>query len=325
MVVRISLLSTAHVHFDLFASAVLSCPGVELTGIYDDCKERGKGKADEYRTVYFHAWEEALNESEAVIVCSENAKHEELVIAALEAKKHVLCEKPLSTTAKSAEWMAGKADQLNLVLATAFPMRFNTPASEMKKAIEQGWIGSIVAFHGTNQGQCPGGWFVDQSLAGGGAVMDHTVHLLDMMRWYTGAEVTRVYAEIDSFLYSRYEIDDVGHIQLEFSNEVIADIDTSWSRPQGFPAWGGLTLRATGTEGTIDLDGFAQTIACYTEQRANWEYWGDGEYSYMIDGFLRRIGNQPTQLASAWDGAAAVRVVEAAYLSAREGTAVALT
>lgn len=322
--VRISILSAAHVHIDQFAAAVQSCSGVELAGIFDDVKERGGAKADQYHSVYFETVQEALEQSEAVIVCSENAKHEELVMASLEAGKHVLCEKPLSTTVKSAESMAAKADQLALVLATAFPMRFNTPALAMKKALDHKRIGSIVAFHGRNQGQCPGGWFVERSLAGGGAVMDHTVHLLDMMRWYTGAEVTGVYAEIDSFLHSGHDIDDVGHIQLLFNNGIIADIDPSWSRPPGFPTWGGLSLRATGKEGTIDLDGFAQTISCYTHHRAHWQNWGDDEYRYMIDGFLRRIGNKPTEQATAWDGVAAVKVVEAAYLSAREGEVVSL-
>lgn len=321
---RISILSAAHVHIDLFSPALKECPGVEFVGIYDLNEERGRRKAKEYGTRYFDRLEDALDQSEAVIVCSENALHEELTLSALEAGKHVLCEKPLSVTAESAERMAKKAEENNLVLATAFPMRFNTPAIQMKEALSRQAIGQILAFHGTNQGQCPGGWFVDRRLAGGGAVTDHTVHLLDMMRWLTKAEVAKVYAEIDSFLYSQYQIDDVGHVQLEFENGVIADIDPSWSRPQGYPTWGGLTLRVTGTQGTIDLDAFAQQIFMYTHERASWEYWGDSEYLSMIEGFIKAIRREPTELATAWDGSAAVKVVEAAYLSEREGKVVSL-
>lgn len=87
---------------------------------------------------------------------------------------------------------------------------------------------------------------MDQELAGGGAVTDHTVHLLDLMRWITKSEVKKVYAEIDAFLHSHYQIDDVGHVQLEFENGVIADIDPSWSRPLGYPAWGPAGYRDPG-------------------------------------------------------------------------------
>nr|WP_277603143.1 Gfo/Idh/MocA family oxidoreductase [Brevibacillus sp. SYP-B805] len=311
-------MSAAHVHFDLFATAIRACADTQLVAIYDDQPIRGKEKAEQYGVPFMAALEDALDQCEAVVVCSENAKHEEMVLAALEANKHVLCEKPLSTTGKSAEKMASKADERNLVLATAFPMRFNSPAIEMKKALAGNKIGEILAFHGTNQGKCPGDWFVKPHLAGGGAVMDHTVHLVDLMRWYTGAEIAKVYAEIDSFLHAQYDIDDVGHIQLLFSNGVIADLDPSWSRPAGYPTWGGLGLRVTGTKGVMDLNGFAQTISVYTSDSVYWEYWGESEYAYMIEGFVKRIGGEETSLASAWDGVAAVKVVEAAYLSARE-------
>ncbi|MED4925714.1 Gfo/Idh/MocA family oxidoreductase [Anoxybacillus geothermalis] len=321
---RVGVLSAAHVHIDAFSCALNRTDGVQFVGIYDDNEERGKKKAIEHETSYFSHLKDVLDQSDAVIICAENARHEELALAALEAKKHVLCEKPLSISTASAEKMAKKADTEQLVLATAFPMRFNTPALQLKEALANKIIGNILAFHGTNQGQCPGGWFVDGKLAGGGAVMDHTVHLLDMMRWLLKAEVKTVYAEIGSFLWSPYGIDDVGHIQLEFDNGVIADIDPSWSRPLGYPTWGGLTLRVTGTKGTIDFDGFAQIISSYDRQRTSWNYWGDDEYSWMIKGFIDAIYGRPTELASAWDGVAAVKVVEAAYLSAREGEVVEL-
>lgn len=321
---RVAILSTAHVHFDLFSQALKECRGVEFVGIHDADPEKGRRKADAYGTGYFDRLGDALDQCDAVVVCSENALHEELTLAALEAGKHVLCEKPLSISVASAEKMAKKAEETGLVLATAFPMRFNTPVNNMKKALSQGAIGQILAFHGTNQGQCPGGWFVDRELAGGGAVTDHTVHLLDLMRWLSGSEVKKVYAEIDSFLYSRSPIDDVGHVQLEFENGVIADIDPSWSRPPGYPTWGGLTLRVTGSGGSIDLDAFAQNIHLYTDERTHWEPWGDNEYLSMIEGFVRAIRREPTELATAWDGVEAVKVVEAAYLSAREGEVVSL-
>ncbi|SFD36410.1 Predicted dehydrogenase [Bacillus sp. OV194] len=315
---RISILSAAHVHLGAFAGAVKLCPGTELAGIYDDDAHRGKKKAAEHSTIFYDDLGVALNECEAVIVCSENVKHDELVLAALEANKHVLCEKPLAVSTKSATIMAQKAIEQDVVLATAFPLRFNTPAVQMKKVIDQKQIGDVLAFHGKNPGQCPKGWFIDKNLSGGGALMDHIVHLADLMRWLTGAEVTKVFAEADSFLVPCITIDDVGHVQLEFENGIIADIDPSWSRPEGYSTWGSIDLRATGTEGAIDLKAYAQNIIQHNSTKTIHHNFGDFEYLHMMNAFVETIRKNPTELATAWDGVAATKIVEAAYLSARE-------
>lgn len=319
---KIVMLSTAHVHIDNFAPAVRMCPNSELAGIYDTEADRGKAKADQYDTRFFLSLTDALEACDGVIVCSENTKHEELVIDALHANKHVLCEKPLSTSIKSAERLAEKAEEAGLLLATAFPMRFNTPAAEAKKALSNQTIGKIIAFHGTNQGNCPGGWFIDKELSGGGAFMDHIVHLADVMRWLTGAEIKEVYAESGSFLVPECSLEDAGHVQLKFDNGIIADIDPSWSRPDGYPTWGSLDLRITGTEGTFDLEAFAQKIVHSNSERTEYEGWGDFEYQYMIEEFVHAASSQPVNLATAWDGVASVKVVEAAYRSAETGQVV---
>ena len=65
----------------------------------------------------------------------------------------------------------------------------------------------------------PGGWFVDPALSGGGAVLDHTVHVIDVLRWLWGVEVTEIYAEIgDSLLHPGLGIDDAGLLSFTLSN-----------------------------------------------------------------------------------------------------------
>lgn len=70
--------------------------------------------------------------------------------------------------------------------------------------------------------------------------MDHVVHLADLLRWYFGAEVTEVYAEVDNLFYpGAVEVDTAGLLLLSLSNGVQASIDCSWSRPSGIR--GGVT------------------------------------------------------------------------------------
>lgn len=94
-------------------------------------------------------------------------------------------------------------------------------------------------------------------------------------------------------------IDDVGHVQLEFNNGIIADIDPSWSRPEGFPTWGGIDLRATGTQGSVDLRAYAQKVTQYNNRKTLYHDYGDFEYLYMMNAFVETIGSQQTELANA--------------------------
>ena len=89
---------------------------------------------------------------------------------------------------------------------TAFPMRFSAPLLEVKSRLDAGDFGQVYAFNATNQGELPTKhrlWFADPELAGGGAIMDHTVHLVDIMRWYLGSEVSQVYAQSNKIFHAQ--------------------------------------------------------------------------------------------------------------------------
>src|SRR5438094_400261 len=105
-------------------------------------------------------------------------------------------------------------------------------------AIADGAIGEVLAVKGTNHGSLPPGWLTDPALAGGGAVMDHTVHVADLLRWILEREFVSVYAEIDTLLHPGLPVDDCGTLLLEMEGGVFASLDPSWSRPRTFPTWG---------------------------------------------------------------------------------------
>ena len=111
----------------------------------------------------------------------------------------------------------------------------------------------------------PGGWFIDKELAGGGAVMDHTVHVVDVVRWFTGKEVVSVYAEVDNTIYNM-DIDDCGMLSMELEGGIIFTQDPSWSRPRSFHTWGDVTLELVGTKGSISVDAFAQSLQIYDDE-----------------------------------------------------------
>jgi predicted dehydrogenase len=306
-------------HAYSYAHAVKQVEDVELAGIADTNEERGKKYAEHFGTAYYSDYTELFKHIDAVIVTSENANHKEHVIAAAKAGKPVLCEKPISTNLKDAQEMIEVCRENGVLLQTAFPVRFNASIVRAKQIVEEGKIGRILAMKGTNRGQNPGGWFIDPAQSGGGAVMDHTVHVLDIMRWFTGEEVKEVYAEIDNRI-SETPIDDCGIITMEFESGVFATLDCSWSRNKSFPTWGDVTLEIVGTAGTLTIDAMNQKLNVYSDEFGyKHHYWGDDMDSGLILDFVTSVREGKEQASiTGEDGLRAVEVALAAYEAAKK-------
>src|SRR5205085_7500586 len=131
-----------------------------------------------------------------------------------------------------AQAMLEACQKAGVNLMMALPMRFSPPLIEIKARLDSGGLGRVYCFNATNQGEVPSQyrrWFVERALAGGGAVMDHTVHLADVMRWYLGSEVVEVYARTSRLLAADdVEVETAGLMMLTFANGVFATIDCSW-------------------------------------------------------------------------------------------------
>ncbi|MGE5623640.1 MAG: Gfo/Idh/MocA family protein, partial [Methanocella sp.] len=165
-------------------------------------------------------------------------------------------------------------------------------------------------------GRMPGGWFVDPDQAGGGAVMDHTVHVVDLMRWFLGREVVSVFAEVGySLLHPGLGIDDAGLLSMELEGGAFATLDASWSRPKTFPTWGDVTMEIVGTSGVLSLDAFAQNVAVYSdlEGRATLDNWGDDMNRALIEDFVESVRTGKPVKITGHDGLKAMEVALAAY------------
>jgi UDP-N-acetylglucosamine 3-dehydrogenase len=317
-VLKVGLMSFAHMHAWSYACALKAMPEVEVVGIADDDKKRGKEMAKQLKLNLFKSYKDLLkSEVEAVVVCSENSKHLELVEMAAKAKKHILCEKPISTNIKDAQKMIQVCKDNQVKLQIAFPCRFATAVFRAKRMVENGEIGRILAIKATNHGRMPGGWFINKKLSGGGAVIDHTVHAVDLMRWFIRREVKKVYAEIDNLVYD-IKIDDTGMLNLEFENGIFATLDTSWNRPKTFPVWGDLTMEIVGDKGVISVDAFAQGISVFDDKAGRYyaSGWGSDSDSKLVKNFVDMALFNREPFITGYDGLKAMEVALAAYESA---------
>ena len=315
---KIGILSTAHSHADSYADEVNAHSGAELVGVWDADIERLNAKAVQYQTVAFADKDALLLACDAVIICSENVFHRSLTETAAKAGKAILCEKPLATTPEDARAMIDACLTRNVPLFTAFPCRFSPAFQTLRDAVHRGDLGEILAVRGTNRGKCPGGWFVDPALSGGGAVMDHTVHVTDLLRVLLQSEVVRVYCEADNKLIPG-DFDDTGIVTLEFASGAFATIDCSWSRPRKtFPTWGDVTMAVQGTRATVEMDMFAQSATLYSEELGKISSlgYGSGIDTGLIAAFVHAVTTgEVGGLATGEDGLRAVEVVAAAYES----------
>lgn len=326
--VRIGFLGIAHLHSASYVQNLLTMHGVEVVGMWDHNDAIAAEWSSQYGVPRFASADALLNaELDAVVVCSENAHHRPLVEQAAGRVKAILCEKPIATTVADAQAMIDRCAATNTKLQIAFPVRFAPTVIELKRQLDAGLLGEVFTVNCTNHGSMPGGWFTVPELAGGGAVLDHTVHVIDVLRWFFNAEVTEVYAEIgDSLLHPGLGIDDAGLLSFTLSNGVYGTLDTSWSRPPSYTIWGDVKLEILGERGVIYADTLHQyiTVASNAAGKTRWIGYGSNIDRGLMTDFVEmiRTGREPSITGE--DGLRAMQVALAAYESARRGEPVRL-
>lgn len=315
---KIGMMSFAHMHAFSYAHSVVSRPDTELVGIADHDLNRAGNMAKTFETRAFESYEALLARPglEAVVIASENVKHRELAEMAARAGKHILCEKPLATSIEDAEAMIAVCKTAGVQLMTAFPCRYSPVVQRMKSVVDSGVAGKILAFRGTNRGRNPGGWFIDKTLSGGGAMMDHTVHVTDLLRWILQDEVKEVYAEISNGI-SHEAFDDVAFLSMNFVKGAFGTLDASWSRPKSYPTWGDVTIDLIAEKGTLTMDMFSQNLVLYSDisNSVSWQNWGGNIDDGLVGAFANAILGEKQVPITGEDGLRAAEVALAAYKS----------
>lgn len=335
---KIAVLSLAHLHAGSYINALAGRDDIELVVTDPDHGDRPAGESGgpelaaqlgaDYLDSYQAVWDW---QPDAVVICSENSKHCELTVAAAEHGAHVLCEKPLATSVADGEKMVTACEQAGVVLMIAHPVRFSTAFAELKALYQAGTVGTVKTVLGTNNGQLPIGvrkWFADKELAGGGSITDHTVHVADLLDdLFDGAQAKSVYATSNSILHhDDVETETSGLVSIEYDNGVIATIDCSWSKPDSYPTWGGLTLQLIGSHGIADMDAFNQRVDGHSEDRKNayWFAYGANADQALVQDFLDAVSTGRTAHPDGRSGLRTVKIVQAAYESVRTGTTISL-
>ena len=318
--INLSIIGFEHLHAPHYLECLKRMPGVRVVAIAEPDGKRLDPHAELLAGIPVHLdYRSMLQEvsPHGVIICSANAKHKEAVIACARSGIPILCEKPLAAKTADARAMLAICQAHDVTLGICFPSRFSPALRQAKQLIHSGKLGKVLAVKSTNHGTMPGDWFVDPQLAGGGAIMDHAVHVVDALRWLFEAEFTQVFGHAATRLYN-LAVEDVGLLSLEMSNEVFVTLDSSWSRPnKSFPVWGDVSLAIIGTEGVLNLELFPWTLNYYSEDAGkHLAIACDGDLNQrLLQNFVESIGGETTISANGLDGLRALEVAEAAYKS----------
>ncbi|GGB08186.1 Gfo/Idh/MocA family oxidoreductase [Macrococcus hajekii] len=307
----------------------------EIIAYCDIVKERSDELAEEFGGTSYSDYHELLanSEVEVVSICTPNYLHAEMTIAALQAGKHVLCEKPMATSLEDADAMIQAADNNGKMLMIGHNQRINEAHQQAKKDIADGKLGKIYSFKTTFGHPGPEGWsvdgpdswFFDKKRAFIGAMGDLGVHKADLMRYILDTEFSEVGAMIETSA-KKADVDDNAVLILKTENGIIGSLSASW-------AYNGQEDNSTiiyGEKGILKLN--ADDVDTYQffgadgniEKKQLGEIQTNDEEgqknSHTIDAFIDALSENKTPICDGREGRASLNVIIKAINSAENKT-----
>lgn len=276
-------------------------------------------------------WREIVRrpDVDAVVVCTPTKFHFEIALSALEAGKHVLCEKPLARTTAECEQMVEAARHTNRVLKTGFNYRHMAHTRKAKELLEGRSIGPVYLLrcrygHGGRPGY-EQHWCTDAELSGGGVLQEQGIHIIDLVRALLG-EPSRVLAETRRFFWDFPKTEDNCFCLYETPAGQLAQLHVSWTQWRNI-----FEIEVFGRDGYLRLEG---RDGHYGPQRLTWGRrepdhkrpteavfsFGEEDDSWSRDWqeFVGLVDTNEGLLTVARDGLRTQQLVEAAYQSSCE-------
>lgn len=254
---------------------------------------------------------------DAVVIATPNALHHPQAMAALEAGRHVLVDKPMAMDAVQGAEMAAAADAAGRTLLVGHMWRYRDEVVAARDRIAAGAVGRPVRTrgYGIHAGWGPSGWFTDPTLAGGGALIDMGIHALDTVRFLLGDPAPgRVVASLGT-AYRDDPVDDDGVVLVEWTmpdgSTVRSVVECGWWQP-----------RLDGVEADTEVygtGGYERIWPRFTPASpapADYVHCSLPMYAAQMADFARCCATGATPVASAAVGLTALHVVDEAYRSA---------
>ncbi len=304
----------------------------------DTVRKRAEGLAEKFsldNVVIVKDWKRLVrrNDIDVVFVNTPNYLHERMAIEAARNRKHILVEKPITTSLKAADNMKKAVDKAGVFLMVEQTHRFDPVHQAAKRIIDAGILGRIHNIRGRighagpeywSEGQAD--WYYDKRKSGGGCMVDIGVHIADLVRWFKGKKVVELCATIQT-LEKKLPVDDNATVLLRFEDGTKGEFECSWTtRPYEVLTYvygrGGKMITSIGSQRpavlTLAKTGKGDDPNCTLKENdlkigpgSGWE----NAVHYFIDCIQKR--RKP--FVSAQEGRETLKLILAAYESNRRG------
>lgn len=331
--------SIAQVH----AAAIEACEGARLVAVWSRSESSARQLAARYDVPAFHDYDRFLQVShlDAVAVCTPSGNHLEPARAAARQGKHVMVEKPIEVTLQRADRMIKACEEAEVQLGVIFQSRFLQSVQRMKRALEEGWLGepvmgtAEVKWYRPPEYYARGSWHGTLALDGGGALINQSIHTIDLLLWLMGP-VESVAAFATRRRYGHIEGEDTAAATLKFRSGALGSIIGATSIYPGFSR----KLGIHGTGGSLVLEGNELISVHFEDSSREGEFqistgvrdqgFSDPRISEIephqrqYEDFVKRVGQGHLPAVDGREGRRSLELVLAIYKSGEEGRRVPL-
>lgn len=236
---KIAVISVAHIHSRSFCEELCKHSSLQHPYvIWDENAERGQKYAADFGCPFEADLDKVLADPQidGFAVCAENTRHLPLLRKVLPVGKPTLCEKPLATTTADANEIEALVKQYSTPLISGYFQPFFAHNRGVMKLIEEGALGNITHLNFRNAHNAAYGhwfdnpdlaWFTEPTLSGGGALLDMGTHAVHLLR-HIGGPVKEVWCTTANLSGVYPKVDDYGVIEIRFASGVIGRVEAGW-------------------------------------------------------------------------------------------------
>jgi predicted dehydrogenase len=257
-------------------------PNVSLVGVADIFAENAHNTSSRYQCQGFTNYRKMLDEvkPDAVTIAVPTQDHLEVALEVAQRGVHLLIEKPISFSVDEARQIIKICEDCGVILTVGHVERFNPAVIELKQRLIQGDLGRIFQIDARRQSPFPA------RVRDVGVVIDLAVHDLDLMRYVTNADFSRVYAETQRQIHSTHE--DLLSAVLRLKNGAVGTLGVNWLTPTKVRE-----MRVTGERGMFHIDYITQDLYFYENGTTTGEWQAMMNIRGMTEGrMIRHIVNK---------------------------------
>jgi len=321
------------IHVDAYAQYHRS----ELVIICDLDEKRVKKLARKYQCAWTTDFRDVarMKEVEAVSIATPDFAHTPIALAMIRAGKHLLIEKPITTSTREARSIVERAKTKNVRIMVDFHNRFSAPFIEAKRALDAGEVGSPIMGYArlSNRISVP---LKMLSWAGkSGPEWFLMPHIVDLMRWLVGAEATEVYATGTKGILKSRGVDayDAIQAQVRFQGGAFVTFETAWVLPPSSPSVIDFKVNLVGSKGAFNVQADHQLIELWTKTVSHPFVTGKQDVHGETAGFMQlpmrhfvsALLDDTPFVVTGEDGVRTTQIIESALKSIRTGSPVRIS